>query len=35
MIYNNPVHRGMGFVLGVVFLLALWINVAISVLERL
>jgi hypothetical protein len=33
--YNNPGHRGGAFVLGVVFVLALWINVALSVFARL
>ena len=33
--YNNPAHRGGAFVLGVVFTLALWVNVAISVFARL
>ena len=33
--YNNPAHRGGAFVLGVVFTLALWINVAMSVFARL
>jgi hypothetical protein len=35
MTYNNPSHRGMAFVLGVVLLLALWVNVGIHVCERL
>lgn len=33
--YNNPMHRGLAFVLGVVFVLALWINVALSIFERI
>lgn len=33
--YNNPAHRGGAFVLGVLFVLALWINVALAVFERL
>lgn len=33
--YNNPVHRGLAFVLGVVFALALWINVGMAILARL
>lgn len=33
--YNNPAHRGLAFVLGVVFSLALWVNVALSVFARL
>lgn len=33
--YNNPAHRGGAFVLGVLFALALWVNVGMSVCERL
>lgn len=33
--YNNPNHRGMGFVLGVLFMLTLWINIALSIFARL
>ena len=33
--YNNPAHRGGAFVLGVVFTLALWVNVALSIFARL
>lgn len=32
MTANNPVWRGLGFTLGVVFMLALWINLALSIL---
>lgn len=35
MTYNNPSHRGGAFVLGVVFVFALWINVAISIFAGL
>ncbi len=35
MSYNNPAHRGLGFVLGVISLLALWINLGLTVLARL
>jgi hypothetical protein len=35
MTYNNPSHRGLGFVLGVLFMLALWINIALSIFGRL
>ena len=35
MSYNNPAHRGMGFVLGVVFMLALWIDLALAIFARL
>lgn len=33
--YNNPAHRGGAFMLGVVFVLALWVNVALTVVARL
>lgn len=33
--HNHPGHRGGAFMLGVVFVLALWINVAISVFAKL
>ena len=32
MTYNNPAHRGLAFVLGVVFTLALWVDVAQAIL---
>jgi hypothetical protein len=35
MTYNNPAHRGLGFVLGVLSLLALWVNVALAVFTRI
>lgn len=35
MTYNNPAHRGGAFVLGVLFALALWINLAVSIFARL
>lgn len=35
MSYNNPSHRGGGFILGVLFMLALWVNLAIAILARL
>lgn len=35
MTYNNPAHRGLGFVIGVLSLLALWINLALAVFARL
>ncbi|MFC0206169.1 MAPEG family protein [Novosphingobium soli] len=34
MTYNNPAHRGGAFVLGIVFMLALWLNLAISIFAR-
>ncbi len=33
--YNNPGHRGGAFVLGVLFMLALWITLALAVFARL
>lgn len=33
--YNNPAHRGLGFVVGVFCLLALWIDLGSVVLARL
>lgn len=35
MTYNNPSHRGGGFVLGAVFMAALWIDLAIAICERI
>ncbi|GLK43727.1 MULTISPECIES: MAPEG family protein [Novosphingobium] len=35
MTYNNPAHRGGAFVLGILFTLALWINLAVSIFARL
>ena len=32
--YNNPGHRGGAFVLGVVFLVALWVTLALAVFVR-
>jgi hypothetical protein len=32
--YNNPAHRGLSFVLGLVFMLALWVTLAIAVFAR-
>lgn len=34
MTYNTPAHRGIAFVLGVLFALALWINLGGSILAR-
>ncbi|HTH29210.1 MAG TPA: MAPEG family protein [Sphingobium sp.] len=31
MTYNNPAHRGLAFVLGVLFMFALWLNVALAI----
>ncbi|PEQ14675.1 hypothetical protein B2G71_00340 [Novosphingobium sp. PC22D] len=35
MTHNNPAHRGLAFVLGIVLCMALWINVAISIFRIL
>ena len=34
MTYNNPMHRGMGFTFSVLFMLALWINLALAIFAR-
>ncbi|MDE2406052.1 MAG: MAPEG family protein [Sphingomonadales bacterium] len=34
MTYNNPSHRGLGFVLGVVCVLALWVDLALAIIAR-
>jgi hypothetical protein len=33
--HNNPAHRGGAFMLGVVFMLALWINIALGIFARM
>ena len=33
--YNNPSHRGGGFILGVLFMAALWINLGMAIYGRL
>lgn len=33
--YNNPAHRGMAFVLSALFMLALWINIGLSICAQL
>lgn len=33
--YNNPAHRGMAFVLSALFMLALWINIGMSICAQL
>jgi hypothetical protein len=33
--YNNPAHRGIAFVVGVVFTFALWINLGLAICARL
>lgn len=35
MTYNNPTYRGGGFVLGVLFMAALWINLGMAICARL
>lgn len=32
MTYNHPPHRGLVFVVGVIFVLALWVNVGMTIL---
>ena len=32
--YNNPAHRGLAFVLGMVFMIALWVTVALHVFAQ-
>ena len=32
---NNPTHRGGAFILGVLFMLALWVTLAIAIFSRL
>lgn len=34
MTYNKPMHRGMPFMLGALFMIALWVNVAMAVLAQ-
>lgn len=33
--YNNPAHRGGAFVLGILFMTALWVTLALAVFARL
>jgi hypothetical protein len=33
--HNNPAHRGGAFMVGVVFMLALWINIALGIFARM
>lgn len=33
--YNNPMHRGMAFMVGTLFVMALWIGVAMEVIVQL
>ena len=35
MTYNNPMHRGIGFTLGVLFMFALWVNLAMAIFALL
>ncbi|MCE7797989.1 MAPEG family protein [Sphingobium sufflavum] len=32
---NNPAHRGLGFVVGMFFIIALWVNLALAIFARL
>jgi hypothetical protein len=34
MTYNNPAHRGGGFAVSLLFVLALWINIALAIFAR-
>jgi len=33
--YNNPAHRGVAFILSMLFMAALWVNVGMSVFARI
>jgi hypothetical protein len=35
MTYNNPSHRGGGFILGILCMLALWVNLGMSICGKL
>ncbi len=35
MTYNNPTHRGMGFILGAIAMIALWVNVGMAIVGKL
>ena len=35
MTYNNPMHRGLGFTVSVLFMVALWVNLALSIFAGL
>lgn len=35
MTYNNPSHRGLAFVVGILFMFALWTNLALAVFARM
>ncbi len=35
MTYNNPSHRGGGFIVGVLFMLALWVNLGMAICSRI
>jgi hypothetical protein len=35
MTYNNPAHRGGGFMLGVVCMIALWVVLGMAIVARL
>jgi len=32
--YNNPAHRGGAFMMGIAFMLALWVNIGLAILAR-
>ena len=33
--YNNPAHRGLAFVLGMLFMIALWVTLGMAIFARL
>lgn len=33
--YNNPAHRGLAFAIGLLFVFALWLNLALAILGRM
>jgi hypothetical protein len=33
--YNNPAHRGLAFALGMLFVLAMWVNIGIEIAARI
>ena len=35
MSYNNPSHRGAAFMLGMLAVIALWVNLALTICTRL
>ena len=35
MTYNNPAHRGIGFILGALAMIALWVNLGMAIVGKL